>query len=340
MNESEHFLEIGMVLRGKWVILEFIAKGGMGEVYRAHQHNLKRDVAIKIISKEWLAFCAQDEEFKIILQRFRNEVQAMAQVRHANVLQIYDYDSIEVAKGTQKMSVEYLAMEFIPGGTLWLTMSEDGFYPEEELTREWISSYFLPVLDGVQALHESNIIHRDLKPGNVLMDGKVPKIADFGLARSCRLQPVTRSVDVQGTPQYMPIEQFIDLKRTDNRADIYATGKILCEAISGKMDPKTIPFKKASLKVPQTVFFKRLDQVIQRATAEDRAERYGSVAEFRSSVLEAIGQKNRSHPFYPDLEPVSYPKDLDTGSFSGSQQWFWPPDWRASIGTCQWSART
>lgn len=291
MNESEHFLEIGTVLQHKWVILEFIAKGGMGEVYRAHQHNLKRDVAIKIVSRDWLVFCAQDEELKTALQRFRNEVQAMAQVRHPNVLQIYDYDTTEAAKGAEKTSVEYLAMEFIPGGTLRSSMSEEGFYPDEELTKEWISSYFLPILDGVQALHELNIIHRDLKPGNVLMDGKVPKIADFGLARSCRLKPVTRSVDVQGTPQYMPSEQFMDLKRTDRRADVYAMGKILCEAISGKMDPKTIPFKRASLKDPQTVFFKRLDQVIQKATAEDRAERYGSVAEFRSSVLEAVKQE-------------------------------------------------
>jgi serine/threonine protein kinase len=288
MNASEHFLEIGTVLRGKWVILEFIGKGGMGEVYRAHQVNLKRDVAIKIISREWLDSCEQEEEFKAALQRFRNEVQAMAQVRHPNVLQIYDYDSCPLTIKERDLPVEYLAMEFIPGGTLWSTMSEDGFYPEEELTREWISTYFLPVLDGVQALHESNIIHRDLKPGNVFMDGKIPKIADFGLARSCRLQPVTRSVDVHGTPQYMPPEQFIDLKRTDNRADIYAMGKILCEAISGKMDPKTIPFKKASLKDPQTAFFKGLDQIIQKATAESREDRYESAAKLRSAIDSAI----------------------------------------------------
>jgi eukaryotic-like serine/threonine-protein kinase len=290
MNDtSQILLPVGTVLHGKWVIIEFIAKGGMGEVYRAHQVNLKRDEAIKIISKEWLDSCEQEEEeFRFVLQRFRQEVQSMAQIRHPNILQIYDHDSCEVATGGQIIPVEYLAMEFIPGGTLWSTMSEQGFYPEEDLTRQWITTYFLPILDGVQALHDANIVHRDLKPGNVLMDVRTPKITDFGLARSCRLPSVTRSVDIQGTPQYMPSEQFIDLRRTDHRTDIYSLGKILYESIAGKMDPKTIPFRKASLKHAQTPLFQELDRIIQTATAEDREERHGSVAEFRETLLGAI----------------------------------------------------
>ena len=88
LNKS---LEVGMVLNDKWVILEFIAEGGMGEVYRAHQINLKRDVAVKVISREWLESCSDNEEERETgLQRFRNEVQAMAQIRHPNVLQIFD----------------------------------------------------------------------------------------------------------------------------------------------------------------------------------------------------------------------------------------------------------
>ena len=85
-------------------------------------------------------------------------------------------------------------MEYTPAGTLRSTMDHDGFYPNESVTREWIRNYFLPVMDGVGALHEAGIIHRDLKPGNIFMNGSL----------------------------YMAPGQFVDLKRTDERADIYS----------------------------------------------------------------------------------------------------------------------
>jgi serine/threonine-protein kinase len=188
-NNSKTTLQVGTIINDKWVILEFIAKGGMGEVYRAHQLNLKRDVVIKVVSTEWIESCVGNEdELEIGLKRFRIEVQAMAQVRHPNVVQIYDYGSLLVKKSGGEVRQDYIVMEYIPGNTLRETMSEEGFYPEEDLTAEWLLKYFFPVLDGVQALHDLGIVHRDLKPENVLMDKDTPKIADFGLARSCRLK--------------------------------------------------------------------------------------------------------------------------------------------------------
>jgi serine/threonine protein kinase len=168
-------------------------------------------------------------------------------------------------------------------------MSKDGFYPEEDLTRDWIVSYFLPVLDGVEAMHEAQIIHRDLKPGNILIDGKVPKITDFGLARSSRWRPVTQSVDVKGTVIYMAPEQFLDLKRSDHRADIYSLGKVLFEAIAGEITRHAKPLKRASLKDPDRPFFKSLDRIIQAATAEERDERPGSVKEMQNAIQETLG---------------------------------------------------
>jgi serine/threonine-protein kinase len=294
----KHNIAIGTVINDKYVILEFIAKGGMGEVYRAHQTVLKRDVAIKIISREWLKSLEDDEdEIEIGLQRFRNEVQTMAQIRHPNIVQIYDYGSFSFKKEHEHSLVEYISMEYVPGGTLRSTMSEDGFYPEEDLTRDWLRKYFLPVLEGAEALHSANMVHRDLKPGNVLMDGKIPKIADFGLARSSRFKPVTHSVDVKGTPPYMSPEHFYDLRRADRRADIYSLGKILFEAIDGKITSKMIPFKQARLPNPETIFFKGLDQIIQDATVEDRNMRLESVKRFRSALLETLDiSKNRIVP--------------------------------------------
>jgi serine/threonine protein kinase len=285
----KNILETGTVLNDKWVILELIGKGGMGEVYRAHQLNLKRDVAIKVISKEWLQTLEDDvEEIEKGLQRFRREVQAMSQIRHPNVLQIFDYGSDSIKKDGEDSFIEYIVMEYIPGATLRFTMSEEGFHPDQETIKDWLEDYFLPVLDGVQAIHELGMVHRDLKPENVLMDGTTPKIADFGLARSTRMAPITQSVDIKGTMPYMSPEHFLDFKKADQGADIYSLGKILFEAIAGKIPPESIPFKSTSLAKADTPFLEKLDKIIQDATAEERVNRIESVAELRKTVLEAL----------------------------------------------------
>ncbi|HOV87927.1 MAG TPA: bifunctional serine/threonine-protein kinase/formylglycine-generating enzyme family protein [Syntrophobacteraceae bacterium] len=298
-------LEVGVVLENKWVILDFIGKGGMGEVYRAHQLNLDRDVAIKIISQKWLEeINDNDYEAETCVERFLREVKVMAQVRHPDVIQIFDYGTTSIGKGGQDLVIEYIAMEYIPGGTLRSTMSAEGYYPDEERTREWLTLYFLPILDGVCALHEKGIVHRDLKPENVLLDGKTPKIADFGLARSCRLGPVTESMDIKGTPPYMSPEHFMDLKRTDERADVYSLGKILYEALSGKMKQDQIPFRKASLAEPETPFFQDLDRIIQEATNEDKRERLPSVKSFRQTILDTLETEIKPSPPEAEKAPV------------------------------------
>ena len=158
-NHLGRGLKIGTVLNDRWVILEFIGKGAMGEVYRAHQLNLKRDTAIKVVSQEWLeSFEGDDEEIETTFQRFQREVEAMAPIRHPNVLQIFDYDSSSIKQGDEEVPIQYIAMEYVPGNTLRSTMSEEGFYPDEKTTRSWILDYFLPVLAGVQAIHEVGII--------------------------------------------------------------------------------------------------------------------------------------------------------------------------------------
>jgi len=288
-SDSKITLEIGRVINGKWVILEFIARGGMGEVYRAHQLNLKRDVVIKVISTEWVQSCIDnEEELETGLHRFRNEVQAMAQVRHPNIVQIYDYGTLTVRQSGGQIQREYIVMEYIPGNTLRETMSEEGFYPEEDLTVEWLSRYFLPILAGVEALHAAGIVHRDLKPENVLMDGSTPKIADFGLARSCRLKSVTQSMDVKGTPPYMSPEHFFEFKNADEQSDIYSLGKMLYEALAGKLTSKMKPFQKERLPDPETAFFEALDQIIQKSTAEKKQDRFPSVGELRKALTGAI----------------------------------------------------
>jgi len=320
VTNTSSTLTPGTVLDGKYVILEFLGKGGMGEVYRTHQLNLQRDVAIKIISQQWLQSLEDDaEEIQTGLQRFRREVQAMARIRHPNVLQIFDYGSTSVGKNGDEYPVEYIVMEYVPGATLRFTLSEEGVYPEEKLLREWLRDYFLPVLEGVQAIHDQDIVHRDLKPENVLLDGTTPKIADFGLARSTRMRPVTQSVEVKGTAAYMSPEHFFDFKNADKRADIYSLGKILFEAVEGRIGPDTIPFKQASLSKTRSSFFEKLDRIIREATAEDRNERMDSVEKFRSALLEvlSIDEAEEAEEIKPkktsDVPSGGRPKRIWTG---------------------------
>src|SRR4030043_1357711 len=305
MKETmQGLIEIGTVVGENWVILERIGKGGMGEVYRAHQLNLKRDVAIKIVSQKFLETLeGDDREIETVLSRFRREVKAMAQVRHPNVVQIFDYGSALIKKGDEVVPVEYFVMEYIPGNSLRLTMPQEGFYPQEREVSAWILEYFFPVLDGVQALHEAGIIHRDLKPENFLLDGDIPKISDFGLARSVKLESVTESMDVMGTPPYMAPDHFYDFKRVDQRGDIYSLGKILFEAVEGKMPPTTIPFKSAKLGKPNTPFFQALGRIIQDATAENKDNRLESVERFRNALQLAIDSLKTQT--VPDSHPSS-----------------------------------
>ena len=287
---EQHTLPIGTILNRKWVILEFIAKGGMGEIYRAHQLNLKRDVAIKTLSKAWLEDISEDEEEKeMAIRRFKQEVLTMAQIRHPNIIQIYDFDSAELDINGEQIAIDYIALEYIPGRTLRDTMEEEGFYPDDKKLIDWIEKYFLPVLEGVSAIHKAGIFHRDIKPENILMDGDIPKIADFGLARSCKLGSMTCSLDIKGTPNYMSPEQFIDFKRADHRTDIYALGKILYEAITGKITDKAVPFTQVGLKRDEiSGLFKDLDDIIRKATHKEPEKRFQSVDELKEEIKNVI----------------------------------------------------
>ena len=294
-KSGQPLLEEGIVLNGKWEIVEHIGTGGMAEVYRARQINLDREVAIKIISQELLAsFEGDEEEIRIARERFQREVKVMAQVRHLNVLQVYDYDRVVLQKNGKELLVEYLAMEYVPGPNLRFTMPPEGLRDSEKGIREWIRKYFLPILDGVETVNALGIVHRDIKPENVLLDGSIPKIMDFGLACGPHWRGLTRNYHTGGTIPYMAPEQFIDMCVTEVRADIYSLGKILYEAISGKMERETaFPFKTAHLSDPDTPFLKRMDRVIQQATAEDKKQRIPSVGLFRQALMGVLEEAEK-----------------------------------------------
>ncbi len=300
-------LEPGKVIDNKWIIIELIGKGAMGEVYRAHQTNLKRDVAIKIIAKEILAEIEDDpEELAIAFARFQREVQAMAHVRHTNILTIHDYGEIHDNDEDNDNRIAYIVMEYIPGNSLRDTLSEEGLDDVPDLYRQWIEKYFLPVLDGVEILHANNIIHRDLKPENIFMDKETPKIADFGLARSYHMKAVTTSMEMLGTLAYMSPEQCSDFKNASFPADIYALGKMLFEAVQGKLTEKVVPFTTVRLDAQDDPFLERMNGIIRKATAERPDDRYQSIGELRSDILSATAQSQKSPTSSEKAEQASY----------------------------------
>jgi eukaryotic-like serine/threonine-protein kinase len=207
---------------GHYLILEKIGSGGMGEVFRARDERLGREVALKIIRP-----ASSDNPDH--LRRFEQEARAAAALNHPNILAIYDV-------GFQG-ETPYIVSELLQGKTLRVRLSE-GSIPVREAT-----DYALQIAHGLIAAHERHIVHRDLKPENLFLtnDGRI-KILDFGVAklqlpaeqnRSMEsLTTVTKSGAVVGTYAYMSPEQLRS-KSVDHRSDIFSFGAILYEMLTG-----------------------------------------------------------------------------------------------------------
>ncbi|MBI3697184.1 MAG: protein kinase, partial [Acidobacteria bacterium] len=201
-------------------VLEKIGAGGMGEVYRAWDEHLARDVAIKVLRAGTLA----DEAAR---RRFRTEAQALSKLNHPSIETVHDFDTQE--------GVDFLVMEFVPGVSLDERLAAESL-PQKEITRLGTQ-----LAEALAAAHEQGVVHRDLKPGNlrVTPDGRL-KVLDFGLAKL--LQPetqmaptksVTETRAMAGTLPYMPPEQ-LRAEKVDARSDIWAAGAVLYEMASGQ----------------------------------------------------------------------------------------------------------
>jgi adenylate cyclase len=207
-----------------------LGAGGMGEVYRATDTKLGRDVALKVLPAEM----AQDAER---LGRFRREAKTLAQLDHPNIVTIY---AVEESDG-----VHFLTMQLVDGQPL------DRLIPQDGLPIERIVEIGSAMAEALAAAHEKNIVHRDLKPANVMVsnEGRV-KVLDFGLAKDIRaanLSDATMTSDsrtqvgvVMGTPAYMSPEQAVG-RPLDHRTDIFSLGVVLYEMSTGRR-----PFEGAS----------------------------------------------------------------------------------------------
>jgi eukaryotic-like serine/threonine-protein kinase len=211
---------------GPYEIVSLIGAGGMGEVYRAHDARLNREVAIKVLPPQY----STDTDR---LRRFEQEARAAGALNHPNIVTVYDIG--------KEGDVVFVVSELLFGETLRERLGGSPLPPRKAI------EYALQIAHGLAAAHESNVVHRDLKPENIFLtkDGRV-KILDFGLAKlmdpvqpaegRSRLQtvdPQTQPGVVLGTVGYMSPEQ-VRGRATDHRSDIFSFGAILYEMLTGK----------------------------------------------------------------------------------------------------------
>ena len=206
--------EAGQIYGNRYRLVDRIAIGGMGEVWRAHDEVILRDVAIKILKPEFMG----DPGF---LERFRVEARHAARVDHEGIADVYDYG--------EGSGSAYLVMELVSGDSLARIIEK-----RIRLTSVEVLSIMEQTARALHAAHEDGLVHRDVKPGNLLItpSGKV-KITDFGIARVADQVALTATGQVMGTVQYLAPEQATGKQATPS-TDIYSLGIVAYEALTGR----------------------------------------------------------------------------------------------------------
>ena len=271
---------VGQVL-GHYRIVEQIGAGGMGVVYRAHDEQLDRDVALKVLPTGTLADDAARKQF-------RKEALALAKLSHPNIATVFEFSS--------QGGVDFLAMELIPGKPLSERLHGVAM-PQPEIVR-----LATQLAEGLAAAHDQGVIHRDLKPANLFVtpDGRL-KILDFGLAKhspTASAADVTRSLTVDtstvsGTVPYMSPEQLRGLP-VDPRSDIYAAGAVLHEMATGRRAfPQTQTAELMGAILYESPLPARsvnryvspgFESIVSKSLAKDPSQRYQSARELRVAL--------------------------------------------------------
>ena len=298
---------IGRLLDDRYEILEVIGTGGMAVVYKALDHRLNRQVAVKILKDEF----SGDEEFR---RRFRAEGEAVAMLSHPNIVQVFDVSSSDAAN--------YIVMELIDGISLKQYMEVKGVLNWKETLH-----FAMQIAKGLEHAHSRGIVHRDIKPHNVMVlkDGSV-KVMDFGIARVMS-KSNTLTKEALGSVHYISPEQAKG-GYTDSRSDIYSLSVVMYEMMTGRPpfdgeSPVAVAIQHINGGAPKPSILNPnipagLEQIILKGMALDPKDRYASAGEMIQDMEEfrknpAIDfQYNASapseHPIAIKGMPQTYPK--------------------------------
>ncbi len=257
--------------------MDRVAAGGMGEVFRAHDAVLAREVAIKVLHRS----LAGDQGF---VDRFRREARAAASLSHPNIVAVYDWGAVD--------GIYYMVMEFVHGRA-----ARELLNANVRLEPAQAADVVRQTLLALEAAHAQGMVHRDIKPENILVTtGGTVKVADFGLARAYADGTATQAGGVQGTVQYLSPEQ-IRGEPADPRSDLYSLGIVTYELLTGQLPftgetAMSIAYKHLSGRVPKPSTAvanvpQELDGFVLSATERDRELRPESATEMRRD-LESI----------------------------------------------------
>ena len=273
------------ILGDRYRIVRLLARGGMAEVYLAHDELLDRPVAVKLMAAD----LALEPSF---VERFRREARSAALLNHPNIVSVYDFG--EDPQGY------YIVMEYVPGPALSEVIARDAPLPPAQA-----AAVATDIAAALAAAHGEGIVHRDVKPANVLLSGGVTKVADFGIARAVNAgEGLTMPGVVIGTANYLSPEQAQGAP-VDHRSDLYSLGMVLYQMLTGRVpfrgdSPVAVAYKQLHEAPPPPSTFNSavppaLDALVARALAVDPADRPQSADEFRSALL-AVDQPGRLEP--------------------------------------------
>jgi serine/threonine-protein kinase len=279
-------LSTGEIVDGKYRIIRLIGEGGMGAVYEGENTRIHRRVAIKVLH----AGVAETAE---AVQRFEREAQAAGRIGSEHIVEVLDL-------GNLPSGDRYMVMEFMDGDSLSTRIQNKG-----RITPVDLYPIAHQLLAALHAAHSAGIIHRDLKPDNVYLlkarsgVADFVKLLDFGISKFNQLSgdsgfSMTRTGAVMGTPYYMAPEQAKGAKDMDHRVDLYATGVILYESVTGQVPFNADTFNELLFKIvleeprPIEQLVPEIDSnfaaIINKAMARDPATRFQSAREFQIAL--------------------------------------------------------
>ena len=282
---------IGTIVGGKYTIRGVLGEGGMGTVFEAEHVTIGRIVAVKVLHPSHL-------RKQVSVQRFEQEARAAGQVSHPNICEVYDV-------GTLPDGTPYIIMERLSGATLAERVSKEKGLPPEQVV-----DIVAQVLSGLIAAHAKGVIHRDIKPENIFLTaragcGPVVKILDFGVSKMignpAAALDLTRTGMVMGTPYYMSPEQARGERDLDARVDVYATGVLTYEALTGRRPFIASNYNALLLQIlsatPRPMRELRadlpagFDTVVTKAMARSREVRYPSAEAFQRDLVQLAGER-------------------------------------------------